>query len=155
MGKVIIMLGAAGSGKSTWVKNNTTEFTRVHSADSFFLDAAGNYLFDPRKLPSAHQQCLRQFVRRIGYVAMDGDGDLRCVVDNTNTTVAEIAPYAALALAYGHKLELVHINSPIHRCIERGTHDVPPLTVATQHNRLAVTLLNLPPQWPVTTVTVD
>lgn len=67
------------------------------------------------------------------------------VVDNTNTTVAEIAPYAALALAYGHELEIVTLDCDPAIGAKRNTHGVPLAACNAMHLRLADR--QLPPWW--------
>lgn len=80
--KVIILCGVSGSGKSTIAKEIGSGY--VVSADDFFM-ASGEYKFDPTMLPAAHGQCLRDFVGCLQY------GCDTIVVDNTNTTMMEVA----------------------------------------------------------------
>ena len=136
--KVIIMRGAQGSGKSTYQRTHFP-LALVCSADHEFekldTDPAsptyGQYVykFDVKFLPDAHAATLRKFVGAIRDPFAD-DHDLhQVVVDNTNATVAQVAPYAALALAYGHELEIITlIGDPVLH-YERNTHSVPLETV--------------------------
>lgn len=156
---VIILRAVSGAGKSTWVRENFGEDlftpvftpkpevrngrTSVYSADHYFLDVEGGYNFEGSNLPLAHGTCLKKYVLAM----LDPDSKkLTHIVDNTNTSVAEIAPYAALALAYGHELRLVtlHIDPVI--AAERNVHGAPATAVARQAERLLAA--DLMPWWP-------
>jgi len=50
------------------------------------------------------------------------------ICDNTNTTAVEIAPYYAVAAAYGYQVEIVTFYAPKDKlplCAERNRHSVP------------------------------
>ena len=140
---VKIICGISGSGKSTYCKSNFPD-AKVCSADHYFMDD-GEYKFDPRKLPEAHGSCLRKFVD-----LLQSDGEV--VVDNTNTTISEVAPYAQLALAYGHDLEIIILDVDPEVAHKRNLHGVPEQGVKVQHSRLVKLAGDLPPWWPTTTV---
>lgn len=139
---VIIMLGVPGSGKSTHAKALQLP---IVSADDAFVGDDGVYRFNPADLPKAHASCLRRFVELVQH-GMD------VVVDNTNTSVAEIAPYAALAQAYGHELRLLRVECDPEVAATRNVHGVPAETVRAMHARLAATVKLLPPWWPLETI---
>ena len=143
--KVIILRGVSGSGKSTYAKTHYPDAV-VFSADNYFM-VDGLYTFIPANLGKAHAQCLRHFVH---VVSRRRNADETVVVDNTNTTVAEVAPYAALALAYGCELEVVTLNAYAQQAFERNLHGVPFLTVVRQAARLLEE--KLPAWWPQRTV---
>jgi predicted kinase len=115
MTKVVLMSGVSGSGKSTYARKLGGV---VCSADEFF-EKSGKYVFDPSLLREAHGACLRKFTEALLR------GDSLIVVDNTNTTVVELAPYVALSQAYGAKCELVTILCDIRVAAARNTHGVP------------------------------
>jgi len=140
--KVIIMVGCSGSGKSTFIREHLKGFESF-SADHYFESAIGEYNFDPSLLGEAHSCCLRNYVEYL----TDTQQDL--VVDNTNTTVAEIAPYAALALAYQCELEIVVLNNSWEKVASRNVHNVPESVVKSQWERIQKTLSELPPWWKV------
>lgn len=140
----------------------------IVSADHFFVDAAGEYRFDPSKLGEAHGACLRSFV---SWLQDGGKGKVRkvtilrgipgcgkstliekglyplgdLIVDNTSTTVAEIAPYAALALAYGAALEIVTLD--VDPETAHNTHGVPPDAVKRMAKRMVEVEKELPLYW--------
>lgn len=136
MSKVTILRGVSGSGKSTYAATNYPG-ALVVSADSFFAFVDG-YKFDPTKLSEAHGLCLRGFVD----AAQRGRN---VVVDNTNITVEEIAPYYAIAEAYGREVEIVTFDVPISIAHARNIHNVPLAKVEGQHFRLWKAIL--PPRW--------
>lgn len=151
--KVFILSGVSGSGKSTYAKQ-LIEGARsfgIGSADDFFMKN-GVYLFDPAKLPEAHNGCFRAFITK---VQMNTD---LVVVDNTNTTVAEIAPYVLGATAFGYEAEiLTFLPSPketsieyIKKCAARNKHGVSLLRVQAQLE--ALTSRQLPSWWKETPV---
>jgi predicted kinase len=141
---VIILRGPSGAGKSTWAKHHFPHASVV-SADHYFM-VGDEYRFDPSKLPQAHAVCLRKFVDNMQF------GEDITVVDNTNTTVAEVAPYAALALAYGHTLKIVTFDGDWRIAARRNVHGVPESTVEAQASRIMDAVF--PPWWPHETVEI-
>ena len=107
-GSVKILCGVSGSGKSTMCKDlmDATLDVVKCSADDFFMQD-GKYIFTPAGLSAAHASCLRRFIA----CCQDCVGLI--LVDNTNTTIMEIAPYAAIALAYGYDLEVIVVDAAI------------------------------------------
>lgn len=147
---VIVLRGCSGTGKSTWVRENGVSYgaVEVFSADHFFEDEDGVYNFNPTKLGEAHAECLRRFT----VAAMTSNNDKVLIVDNTNTTAVEVAPYASLALAYGHALKIVTLVTDHKIAHERNAHGVPKKTVQQQAERLQRSIGKLPPWWPETVV---
>lgn len=101
--KVTILRGISGSGKSTWVKNNAVNATIV-SADNFFVQEDGEYVFDEMKIHEAHQACYREFL-----AALERK-DALIVVDNTNITAWEMSPYILAAEVYGYVVEILTLR---------------------------------------------
>ena len=141
---VIILRGIPGSGKSTYIRKNLPE-AWIFSADHFFM-VGEEYKFDPSKLPQAHAACLREYLEWLTFVE-----GRRCrwplVVDNTNTSVMEIAPYAALALAYGASLRIVTIKCDPAVAAARNVHGVPEAAVLAMAKRLEDETPRLAPWW--------
>lgn len=137
--KVVIYSGVPGSGKSTLAAKEHPG-APVCSADHFF-ERDSVYAFNPARLPEAHAACLRKFVELV-----QAGGWPVIVVDNTNTTAAEVAPYAALALAYDYALEIVTVHCDPDVAAARNTHGVPVHAVRAMATRLAERAL--PPWWP-------
>jgi predicted kinase len=141
--KVVILRGMSGAGKSTYAKKNYPN-AYVVSADTYHM-VDGEYRFDPANAGKAHAQCLRGFTAFI--VNKHGTED-QIVVDNTNTTVAEVAPYAALALAYGCELEIVTLDTPFDKAHGRNVHSVPLNVAKAQWERLHQESAGFPKWWP-------
>lgn len=135
--KVTILQGLPGSGKSTWAEAQVG--AEIISADHFFVQPrTKEYKFDVAKLPEAHAACLRWFVRLVQRATPV------VIVDNTNTTVAEVAPYYALAQAYGAEVEILHFDVPLATCCERQVHGVSEAGMVAMQQRL---LEFYPPPW--------
>lgn len=136
MKTVHIMVGPSGSGKTTLAKdlgarlrNPPYPLVRV-SADHFFEDDSGEYRFDPSKLGAAHEQCALGFV-----TAITTGNKAHVIVDNTNLTNIERAPYYLMARARGYRVVFHVVHTPIRVCQARNVHGVPPLTVARQFTK--------------------
>ena len=149
--KVKILCGISGSGKSTYISKHFPKAV-VCSADHFFLADNGEYVFDPQKLGAAHAYCLRKFVQHLQAPDLTGGQVGTLVVDNTNTSMQEIAPYAALATAYGHDTEIIVLQADPVEAHKRNRHSVPLKSVMGQFDRLRGLEKSLPPWWKVTKV---
>lgn len=122
-----ILSAVPGAGKTTWIKDQPWFHRSVtYSADHFFLKD-GVYQFDPAKLSEAHGQCLRQFAEACQPKRYGNPERPVLVVDNTNTTAIEIAPYYSIAKAYGYEVTLVTLwcdpEVAFKRCIHGVSHD--------------------------------
>lgn len=132
---IYIMRGIPGSGKS---HKASTLNVRIVSADSYFTNQNGEYKFNPHKIVSAHNECIREFLRNI-------DMNIDMVVDNTNIHPWEISPYISLANAYNHEYEIINISCPVELAIKRNKHNVPENVIRRMDNDLKV--ITLPPFW--------
>ncbi|MCD4707189.1 MAG: ATP-binding protein [Candidatus Sabulitectum sp.] len=125
--QVIIASGIPGAGKSTWIRRNTNPYmTEVFSADDFFHDKNGRYQFDPAKLSDAHSSCLRNFTLRLLHLNNCAGNSCRItlVVDNTNTSAWEIAPYYSLSQAFSIPVKIVRIIVAPETAFPRNIHGV-------------------------------
>ncbi len=144
MRKVIIMSGIPGAGKSFEMKKQKDKYylrdIGVVSADNYFM-VDGEYRFDPSKLGNAHGNCLRSFISNI----LEETREI-IIVDNTSSTCEELAPYIAIAMAYGYEVEVMTImcanEEEVARCHARNTHGVPLRGALAMHQRL---LKRVPP----------
>ena len=137
--KVIIVRGLPGSGKSTWTQNNCPD-AYVCSADKFF-EREGEYKFNPSLLPHAHAACMGAFIE-----ALREERPL-VVVDNTNVTKIEIAPYISVAQAFGYEVEIIYVQKKhsIQKLVERNIHKIPYRSVENMESRWED---NFPLYWP-------
>ena len=120
--RVILLRGFSGAGKSHY---HTQHFPNavVCSADDYFINEQGEYEFKDPDL--AHGKCLRKFVEHI-IANFDCDReDEFLVVDNTNITLAELAPYYQVAKAYGFQPEVIRIECDMEVAAARNKHGVP------------------------------
>ena len=142
--RVIIMAGVPGSGKSTWIKENHPGAI-ICSADDYFAGLGRN--FDPSKLGQAHGTCVRKYVTFVANPDDEEWCDNVVIVDNTNTTVLEMAPYVAIASAYGVPVEIVEMDCPTELAAKRNIHNVPMRTCLRMGDNLMS--LEIPRFWNV------
>jgi predicted kinase len=119
--KITILRGIPGSGKSSLIPKEDGKSRIVVSADNYFIQPDGTYLFDATKLAEAHNGCLREYVAVV--TNPDGHPD-ELVVDNTNISIEEVGRYYALGLAYGHQVRVVTLLCDPEVAAERNVHGV-------------------------------
>jgi predicted kinase len=147
---VIILSGVPGSGKSHYIKKQIQGNVLVCSADHYF-EKTGSYVFDPSKLGQAHGECLRKFAANVSDEEGNPNGTL--VVDNTNTSAIELAPYVALCQAFEVECELVTVLCDPDIAAARNLHGVPGHAIARMDK--AIRSRTLPPFWDVKLTTVE
>ena len=133
---VKIIRGISGVGKSTYVMMNEVvakaeERRIVCSADDYFVNEQGQYEFDGRKLPLAHQWCWGKFIDAIG----EGRN---IIVDNTNTQPWEYENYIKLAKLFDYEVEIIHITPKgltNEELAKRNTHGVPLESIEQMRSR--------------------
>ena len=145
MGKMIVMRGVSGSGKSTRAKELVQEFLDTNpeaqvivcSADQFFVNReSGEYEFDQKKLQQAHSYC-----RTRAETAMELGVEL-VVIDNTNTRKWEYEGYVKLASDFGYEAEVEMVGqldeSNLKVYANRNKHGVDLEVVRAQAKRFEV-----------------
>lgn len=133
MASIIIMRGISGSGKSTYIAKlrQNIKFpyvVTVVSMDHYFMQGE-DYVFDVTKLGQAAAFCYKQYLIAL---ASAGPNDL-IIVDNTNTTAVEIAPYVLAAAAFD--TPWCFVTLPVQEDLLRNTHGVPVESVQAQIQR--------------------
>ena len=149
MMKIYILRGVSGSGKSTWAKKQVEKYDAVViSADHHFM-VNGEYKFDPKKLPEAHAACLRWFTELCQDSSVHGykRPPSILVVDNTNTSIAEFAPYVQVGIAYGHDVQIITLVADPSIAYHRNVHGVPLKTCNEQQERLTQNDHLIPHWW--------
>lgn len=165
--KVIILMGCSGSGKSTYARALAEKHSKetglttyrlcdekpegeigsvVLSADDLTFDEDGT--FHPEKLSNAHAQCLGYFLKILNIYDPEDDSNRLVIVDNTNTSMAEVAPYVAMARLYDVELEVDVFIAPWTNCAHRSEHGLTAHKIRQQAKRLEKTLDDWPPYWP-------
>jgi tRNA uridine 5-carbamoylmethylation protein Kti12 len=145
MKNVVILSGVSGSGKSRLAKSLAEQVkpSVIVSADDHFTGSDGQYRFDQTQLSEAHGACFRTYIE-----ALRSDVEL-VIVDNTNTTEGEIAPYILASQAYHYDARIFtlmcYCDIDIRICAERNTHSVPLGLVCNQAER--IWKRNLPGRW--------
>ena len=122
---VIIMRGLPGAGKTTYLQKILEEDLRglpepmtICSADHSHMKD-GTYQFDPKNAPTAHRECLRQFL------AATQRGDSLVVVDKTNVSQWEYVQYVNIAQVHDYDVRIIEFHTPVKLSIERNIHGVP------------------------------
>lgn len=144
MGRVVIMAGCSGSGKSSYIAKHFPS-AYVVSADHFFM-RDGEYEFNRSQLHQAHSQC------QTNYLDALTSGVELIVVDNTNTRLKEMRPYIEPALELGYEVEIVVLLVNVRKAFKRNKHGVPLAVIEKMAARLDNTLTLLPPEWPHTII---
>lgn len=153
MRQVVILSGVSGAGKSTYAEKLLTETQGIKvSADHYFM-WEDMYKFDPTKLGEAHADCFRRFISHL-----QAPFSWSCVVvDNTNTTVEEIAPYILGAQAFDYQAEVRTLWVPARytaaQLAARCIHGVSAGAIQKQRDRLQKR--KLPPFWKSTNIQVE
>jgi predicted kinase len=112
---IIILRGAPGSGKSTWIKNNLID-PEICSADNYFINSNGVYVFNHENIGKAHGYCRYMFTRAVE------DNKSLIVVDNTNIKKRDYKFYVDLGLQKGYKVYQKNLSGgPTYK----NVHDVP------------------------------
>lgn len=155
--KVLIMRGLPGSGKSTYLKCNVLSGFQgadcvVCSADDYHMKD-GKYQFNPTNVGKAHDACLEKFLNTILDVARDRGtqkfadylGVPYLIVDNTNTSVWEIAPYYRLAELHGIPVQILRFEIDPWAACKRNQHQVPAERIFRMYDTLRTE--RLPSHW--------
>lgn len=159
MKNCIIMRGVSGAGKNHWIQNlifNLEDYGYYHidiglrleesadsvavvSADDYFVDSEGVYRFDANMLGAAHTVCMQNFLRLVA------TNIPLVVVNNTNISAWEIAPYMSVAAVFDYKATIIELDVNPETCAQRNQHAVSAVQIgAMNESRRRETL---PPMW--------
>ncbi len=142
--QVKIMRGIPGSGKSTLAREHQKLWGGIiFSTDDFWIDPnTKEYKFDVTRHSEAHAWCFREFLRalihndRMNMRSGGTDVYPYLIVDNTNITAAEIAPYILAASAHNIEHEIVTVWCDPLVAAARTTHGVSPKTMLMMYGKL-------------------
>lgn len=106
--------------------------------------------FVPGQGHLAHGACFRKAIDACRIFTTDSSpksADI-VIIDNTNTLVAEVAPYMALAGAYGYVAKIERHAIPTQEAFRRNIHGVPMDTILWMNNNLDRFADEAPGFWP-------
>jgi predicted kinase len=118
MPRLIIVRGAPGSGKSTFVKSYIQylepQKSYAHFEADMYFEIKGEYLFNPSLLKNAHNWCKEQTEKSMKNL-------VDCVfVSNTFTKHWEMQAYLNLAKKYNYEVNVYYLKSSY-----QNVHGVP------------------------------
>ena len=120
IGDLILLRGVPGSGKTTLgnaiLFTNQSNIQDVLSADNFFINEKGEYIFDFTKLKEAHNDCQVKCAERMR------NQFSKIVVANTFTQEWEMEPYFVMAERYNYRIHTVIVEN---RHGNKNIHNVP------------------------------
>ncbi len=134
-GDLILLRGLPGSGKSTLgnvilqLPNNNPQ--EVLSADDFFVNNEGEYIFDGTKLKEAHNYCQFRCSERMRQQIV------RIVVANTFTEDWEMKPYFEMAERYNYRVHTLIVEN---RHESENVHEVPEDKLQKMKDRFEIKL---------------
>lgn len=129
---VIVLRSVSGAGKSTLAEllcQNPTWVT-VCADDYFMVD--GEYMFDPKKIGRAHNDCQNRLVDYLTDNAVSG-----IVVANTNTKESDFSFYEKAAKEYGANFVSLVVEN---RHGNENIHNVPSETLDRQEQSIRQSL---------------
>lgn len=120
-----LIRGLPGSGKSTMAKKIIGEHpnTSHYEADMFFVNANGEYKFDPAKIKNAHNWCQQK-------TKQDLQSGKNVVVSNTFTQLWEMDWYKKMAEEIGANIEVLVAKGNY-----KNIHGVPEESLAKMKQR--------------------
>lgn len=134
-GDLILVRGVPGSGKTTFAEivlsHPSGNIGEVISADNYFIDSKGEYVFDPSKLKEAHNSCQQKCAERMKLESF------KIVIANTFTQEWEMEPYFSMAERYGYRVHTIIVEN---RHGSENVHGVPDQKLNEMKNRFEIKL---------------
>lgn len=123
--KLTLIRGLPGAGKSTMAKAMVEADPSLYhfEADQYFVDASGNYRFEPSEIEDAHTWCFSA-----ARAALEQGSSV--VVSNTFTRKWEMEPYLILQTQLGVELEILEAKGNY-----KSIHGVPQKTIDAMRSR--------------------
>ena len=96
MKQLIFLRGVSGSGKSTLAISLEKAYNGIAiSADDYFINDAGTYIFDEKEIGKAHKSCIEQTK-----AALIGDDYEVIIIHNTSVSNHDVEFYRDIAIEY-------------------------------------------------------
>ncbi len=124
MNEMIILRGLSGAGKTTWQRIHRPRVV-ICTTEAFFKPGDRTLQFS-----HASAACFKAAIQAVE------SGTPSIIIDNTNTSVAEVAPYVALAEAFGYSWSVLTIHADIDRAWNRNVHGTPWSSMARMKARM-------------------
>jgi len=139
---LIIIRGLPGSGKTTLANllaeqeiffplTNISKKWPVCSADDFFINKEGKYVFDISRIKDAHKYCEAEVIKHMSRNVK------KIFVANTFTQEWEMKNYFELAKQYEYKIFSIIVEN---RNDTKNIHNVPDETIEKMKNRFQIKL---------------
>lgn len=140
---VLILRGLPGAGKSTYARKRADQFLAEHNltglvsicnADQYPGLYNADMEIDFSKMSDAHDWCFATFCEACEFAYASNH---LIIVDNTNTTLSEMAPYRMVARRHKLDVKFVHVESRLvaEDLAARTIHNVPARNIATMRER--------------------
>ena len=147
---ITLIRGISGCGKTTVAQQLALGGCRkLLAADDFFISDDGEYVFNPRELPYAHEWCREEAEAAI-------QAGLHVIVHNTFTQRWEMEPYLQLANKYGVRVTVISLfdgGCTNEELASRNVHGVPLEGIASMRERWEFDWKNGDPRPPWERVT--
>jgi tRNA uridine 5-carbamoylmethylation protein Kti12 len=134
-GDLILLRGIPGSGKTTLgeviLRSLISDQPDVISADDFFVNSEGSYIFDATKLKEAHNDCQLRCANKMKLEIN------KIVVANTFTQTWEMDIYYEMAERYGYRVHSIIVEN---RHGNENVHGVPEDKIKKMKDRFEIKL---------------
>lgn len=137
MKTLTLLRGLPGAGKSSFAKTMWSRFA-ICEADDYFVDElTGEYKFNQRDLPKAHNWCKWKVETFMQDNQANEEFYQDIVVSNTFTQEWEMKEYFELAEKYGYRVFTLIVEN---RHGGKSVHDVPDATIGNMLHRFQIKL---------------
>lgn len=167
--QIKILRGLPGSGKNYYIEQLKKDGKIVFecSADLFFVDKDGVYMFDPKRIGEAHKYSKDTFWYHLkiwNRFLADPVGNIEIIeryknhvliCNNTNTTLLEMDPYITMCDIFEHPYEIIWMKCSAETSIERNVHNVPEETIRRMAKRFEGTGEKIGFGWKQTIIKTD